>query len=641
MITFKTIITYSVILFALLMSNAIAGDSTKYSTEEIAVFGNTGIKSISHLPGFVQIVDGDQIVTKNGNNLSDVLKLFAGVSIREYGGGPSLNTVSMNGSGAEHTLILIDGAKLNSVQNNQFDVSMISKDNIRRIEVLSGGMSSIYGSEAIGGVINIVTNKASSRPAVFGLSGGIGSFGLRSFGLNGMKSFGNLDLLFKLNEESSENNYEYVFHNGNENLLKQRENSAYKHSDISASLNLNISRRSILSLSTNYIKASRDLPGIETGSSPSNSFQKDALWRNSLSLISRISKRIAITGTLGFTNDLMNYNDNLITQSFYKNMSITGSADAEFDLGVVNGNAGIELNRFTLESNETVAGSERLQPAVYAGAEFEASDGLRIFPSVRIDHFSDIKKTAATANLGINFKPLKSADLYLKARAGNNFAAPSFNELYWKTGGNQTLDPEKSFNYSLGVIYEMSKLLNSSLEISYTKVITSGKIVWTPKSSGYWTPENLRETESDALIFNMSASKDIASESILSASFSFTYTDVRKTKEDFYGDRTTGKQLVYVPQITSKAGLNFTHNDFKAGLFYEYIGRRYMNAENTRALPQTGLLEASMQYSLPFSILYVTGRLEANNILNEDYQMIAGYPMPLRNFTFKLNLEYR
>lgn len=66
-----------------------------------------------------------------------------------------------------------------------------------------------------------------------------------------------------------------------------------------------------------------------------------------------------------------------------------------------------------------------------------------------------------------------------------------------------------------------------------------------------------------------------------------------------------------------------------------------MNAENTRALPQTGLLEASMQYSLPFSILYVTGRLEVNNILNEDYQMIAGYPMPLRNFTFKLNLEYR
>ena len=85
-----------------MLSKANAGDSTKYSTEEIRVFGNTGITSSALLPGFVQVINADQISNKNGEDLSDLLKLFTGVSVREYGGGPALSTVSMNGSGAEH-----------------------------------------------------------------------------------------------------------------------------------------------------------------------------------------------------------------------------------------------------------------------------------------------------------------------------------------------------------------------------------------------------------------------------------------------------------------------------------------------------------------------------------------------------------
>lgn len=640
MIKIKAIFIHS-IFFCFLLSKASAGDSTKYSTEEIRVFGNTGISSSALLPGFVQVINSEKISAKNGDDLSDLLKLFAGVSVREYGGGPALSTVSMNGSGAEHTLILVDGIKLNSVQNNQFDLSLLQKHNINRIEVLSGGMSSMYGSDAIGGVINIITKKAVPNRSSLAIAGEMGSYGMKSFGINGMKSLGNINLLINFNEESSENNFDYFYQAANEIILKKRDNSSYNKRDLSANLNADISPSTVLSLNSNYFTSNRDLPGIETGSLPSNSYQEDALWRNTLSLISKVSRSLIISGKLGYANDLLNYTDKSITQSYYKNISITGSADAGLSLGQVNGNAGIEINRFTLQSNETVTGAHRLQSAIYTGAEVEVYDGLRIFPSARVDYFSDIDKTAATANLGVNYKPLNNTGLYLKARTGNSFAAPSFNELYWKTGGNSDLLPEKSFNYSFGLAFESENIWKSSVEISYSKILTSEKIIWTPQSSGFWTPDNLRETMSDAVILNMSANKDIDNNARLGATFSVTYTDARKTKADFEGDRNIDKQLVYVPQFTSKAGLDFSYSNLRAGVFYDLIGSRYTNVENTRSLPPTGLLEANIQYIIPLSLFYITGRLEANNILNEGYQLIAGYPMPLRNFTFKLNIEYR
>lgn len=118
-----------------------------------------GAISTSVLPAFVQVLERKSIEMMNGDRLSEILKTFAGVSVRSYGGRESISTISMNGAGADNTLILLDGIRLNSPQNNQFDASQILKEGIERIEVLNGGMSSLYGSEAIGGVVNIITAK--------------------------------------------------------------------------------------------------------------------------------------------------------------------------------------------------------------------------------------------------------------------------------------------------------------------------------------------------------------------------------------------------------------------------------------------------------------------------------------------------
>src|SRR5690606_20371165 len=101
-----------------------------------------------------------------------------GIFIKSYGNGSSLQTISMNGMETEQTLLLLNGSKLNSFQNAHIDLSVISKDNIERIEIVNNGYSSIYGSDAIGGVINIITTRNKSNFSL-NLNSQAGSYGYR------------------------------------------------------------------------------------------------------------------------------------------------------------------------------------------------------------------------------------------------------------------------------------------------------------------------------------------------------------------------------------------------------------------------------------------------------------------------------
>ncbi len=97
----------------------------------------------------VQRFDRQEIINTNGSRVSDVLQRACNVFIKSYGGLSSLKTVSVNGMNAEHTLILLNGTRLNTIQNSQFDLSLISNEDIESIEVIPSGSSSYFGSDAL------------------------------------------------------------------------------------------------------------------------------------------------------------------------------------------------------------------------------------------------------------------------------------------------------------------------------------------------------------------------------------------------------------------------------------------------------------------------------------------------------------
>lgn len=126
----------------------------------------------------VTVVSGEQLKDQQVRSAADALRSLPGVEVSRTNGVTGLTQVRLRGANGGHTLVLIDGVEANGPANGEFDFSDLSADNIERIEVIRGGQSALYGSNAVGGVINIIT-KGGRGPLTVTAIGEGGSFATR------------------------------------------------------------------------------------------------------------------------------------------------------------------------------------------------------------------------------------------------------------------------------------------------------------------------------------------------------------------------------------------------------------------------------------------------------------------------------
>jgi len=107
----------------------------------------------------VEVIGREDIEDKQSERIDEALRGVSGVKINSYGGIDPLAWILIRGNDNDHTLVLIDGVEINTPYDNTAKLGSIQTNNIERIEVLKGSHSALYGSEAIGGVINIITRE--------------------------------------------------------------------------------------------------------------------------------------------------------------------------------------------------------------------------------------------------------------------------------------------------------------------------------------------------------------------------------------------------------------------------------------------------------------------------------------------------
>ena len=151
----KLIVTLSIICFTLTYS---ADDSTRvFRLNDVVITGTRTTVAIEKLPSSVQVLDSLELAQSNGTSLADKLMNIAGITLRSYGGNGSLHSVSVRGMGSDYALILVNGQRFTTFQISTVDVGIFSLNEVERIEIAGGGASSLYGADAVGGVINIIT----------------------------------------------------------------------------------------------------------------------------------------------------------------------------------------------------------------------------------------------------------------------------------------------------------------------------------------------------------------------------------------------------------------------------------------------------------------------------------------------------
>jgi vitamin B12 transporter len=137
-----------------------AGPASPGTAEPQPASGTTdGVDGIARekIGSAVTVVTGEQLRAQQIRHAADALRSLPGVSVSRSGGPGNLTQVRIRGAEANHTLVLVDGIEANATSDGDFDYATLLTEDIERIEVIRGPQSGLYGSKAIGGVVNIVT----------------------------------------------------------------------------------------------------------------------------------------------------------------------------------------------------------------------------------------------------------------------------------------------------------------------------------------------------------------------------------------------------------------------------------------------------------------------------------------------------
>ncbi|MCP4725389.1 MAG: TonB-dependent receptor, partial [bacterium] len=235
--------------------------------EEIVITATRTETSVKELAMSFTIIPEEVLKSRGKEMVFDFLKSVPGLDVSRSGGPGGTATVLIRGAKSEHTLILIDGMETNDPisPSKTYNFAHLTTDNIERIEIVRGPQSTIYGSDAIGGIINIITKKGGDDPGYY-VSAEAGSFNTLSsrIGFNGI--YEQLNYSFALSRMESDGISGANEKDGNS------EKDGYSNTSFSSRMKFNLSDNVRLGLISRLIDSSTDIDnfGGVSGDDPNN-----------------------------------------------------------------------------------------------------------------------------------------------------------------------------------------------------------------------------------------------------------------------------------------------------------------------------------------------------------------------------------
>ncbi len=255
----KKIFIAAAVIFSSATQAQTAGKDSSKTLDEVVFTSNKFPQKQSETGKVITVITKDQLEKNSGKTLAEILNTAVGTTIIGANNNLGTNqTVSIRGASAGNVLILVDGIPVNdpSVITNYFDINLFAVNQIERVEILKGGQSTLYGSDAVAGVINIITNKAGNK--TFDLHGGVAAGSYNTFkefiNFSGKKNWGNYAVSYtNLNSVGFSAAYDSA---GNKNFDKD----GFNQHSLNGNIDFRLSKKSRLKFlgNYNYYKASLD-----------------------------------------------------------------------------------------------------------------------------------------------------------------------------------------------------------------------------------------------------------------------------------------------------------------------------------------------------------------------------------------------
>ncbi len=566
----------------------------------------------------VTIITREEIERQQARTMRDLLRGVAGLSVTNNGGRGKTTAVFMRGTESGHALVLIDGVKVGSATLGTTAFESIPVEQIDRIEIVRGPRSSLYGSEAIGGVIQIFTRKGGGElKPFFSIEGGSydtydGTVGVSGGGDNGWFSL----------SASGKGSKGFNGCSGDPATfagcgVDEPDRDGYQEVSGSARAGYRFDNGAEFDL--HWLRSDGEAQSDGSIFAGNESETRQQVFGGTLRFNIMEAWQMTLAG--GRSQDLSDiFYDSVFVDTFDTERDVysiqndfTLWDDHLFTLGYDH-----QEDRVNGTSNYTVASRENEGAFVQYLGNLGGHD---LQASLRYDDNEQFGgHTTGNVGWGYGF----GEAFRLMASYGTAFQAPTFNDLYWPGAGNPNLEPEESESIEVGVSGRM-EWAQWSLNAYQTEV--DNLIAWVNTGGWVWTPMNV----SSARIRGLEAVLGIHYKGF-SMNTQFTLMDPKNRTTG----ATQGNVLPRRARESLRVDLDQEIGDFNIGATVVAEGKRYDDAANTRELDRYTTVDLRAGYQI-HKDWRIEGRVE--NVSDEEYETASFFNQPGRSYYLALRYQ--
>lgn len=623
---------YTFICFSLSLANFFFESSTGIAQEspeekdqlhQIIVTG-THLQSTAETTGSsVSVLSQQDLEDGQYRNAIDAIQQVAGVDVVQSGGQGGNAAVFLRGANSEHTLVLLDGIELNNpaTTNRSFNMANLTLENIERVEIIRGPQSTIYGSDAMGGVINLISKKAEEGTHTR-ISSEAGSY--NSFTQVGNVSYGSdpFDVSTGITRQDIGGISSARASDGNS------EHDGYENTSLSNRLRFAPSDIIEGTATTRYTRSHTSLDnfGGVGGDDPNRYFRNHEFFTRGDVNAKLLSKTLTPAAYMAYTRHKLLDDNNpdavsseTLRSSFGGDIVTVGSrttwAPTEYFSSVVGGETQGERadSYYFFEAGDSpyednLYGKGARTNSFFFETQSSLDKTLYFDAGVRHDNHSIFGgKTTFKVAPAILF----DTGTKLRGSVGTGFKAPSLVQLY-SSYGNRDLKAETSTGWDLGVDQEIVKN-RLSTSITYFRNDFDDLVTFSPST---FILENIAKSHTQGI--EVGSTVEMSEQ--LSLRLAYTYTDTK--------NETTGESLLRRPRNKNSMTLAYQPTSrFRSQLQWRLYSSRFDNNFNVypperAALGGYGIVDLSMSYQVSNSVELFS---RIDNLFDQEYQEVLGF----------------
>jgi vitamin B12 transporter len=582
--------------------------------EPVVVTATRSEQPLEQTGASVTVVPEEEMRVQEYRAVEQVLRTVPGVQVDTSGSPGKLSQIRIRGANPTQVQVLIDGVRVKSLTSGDFDFGDLTLDDVARIEVLRGPQSTLYGADAIGGVVNVITKRGQGPPSGFVdfEAGNYSTFRERA-GVGGSAGAWNYSLgVSRLDFDG------------------QFDNDEHKLTSVNARVGYALPNNGEVSLTGRFQDGHLGIPFATVFPDFDPNREQDQQlgllsleWRQPWTSIWEHRLRVSgVDETLnfkdrpdpahpfGFTSDISSRRIETDWYHFIKPVpwnTITAGAEYRNEVGEVEGSYRKTMDSWALVLQDQIALFDRL--FVTGGVRY---DGNSVF------------EDKATARVAASYL-IKETDSRLKASWGQGFRAPTFNELFFPAFapcpafGNPNLKPEESTSWDGGAEQHLwdrrVRLAATYFHTDFTNLIQS---TLTDPVNFCFQAQNVGKARSEGVELEGSVTPIDG----LVFAIAYTYTDTE--------DRTTGNPLPRVtPNALSVTGTWEPLPGLTLSGEVQVLSSQFEAPGQPRNQGYT-VVNAAAAYRLPIKrwgfLSDITLHLRVTNLFNEDYSEVAGFP---------------